>query len=69
MARLPLTTETRVPTRVSLCGIYGGQSGTGTVFSEFFDFILSVSFHHGSQCSFITCGMNNRAVGGCSSET
>jgi hypothetical protein len=30
---------------------------------------LSTSFYHGSQCSYITFGMNNRPVGGRSSET
>jgi hypothetical protein len=38
-------------------------------FSEFFGFPLSVSFHHGSPCSYITWRMNNRRVGGHSSET
>jgi hypothetical protein len=31
-------------------------------------FSLSISFHHGSACSYITRGMNSRLVGGCSSE-
>jgi hypothetical protein len=29
----PVTTEARVRTWVNICGFYGGQSGTGTVFS------------------------------------
>jgi hypothetical protein len=29
---------------------------------------ILTSFHHGSPCSYITWGMNNRPVGGCSSE-
>jgi hypothetical protein len=33
VSRRPLTAEARVRSRVSLCGIYGGQSGTGTGFS------------------------------------
>jgi hypothetical protein len=62
----PLTAEVRV----SPCGIYGGQSGTGTVFfSEFFSFTLSISFHRGCPCSYIIRGTNNRPVGGRSSET
>jgi hypothetical protein len=32
-------------------------------------FLLSISFHHGSPCSYIICGMNNRPTGGRSSET
>jgi hypothetical protein len=31
--------------------------------------LLTSSFHHGSPCSYITRGMNNRPVGGLSSET
>jgi hypothetical protein len=38
--------------------------------SEFWwSFPLSTSFHHGSPCSYITWGVNNRPVGGRSSET
>jgi hypothetical protein len=33
VSRRPLTAEARVRSRVSPCGICGGQSGTGTVFS------------------------------------
>jgi hypothetical protein len=39
------------------------------VFLEFFGFTLSVSFHLGSPCSYITWGMNNRPAGGRSAET
>jgi hypothetical protein len=47
----PLTTEAPVHARVSPCGICGGQSATmAGFFSEFFDFPLSVSFHH---CSIL----------------
>jgi hypothetical protein len=34
VSRRPPTAEARVRSRVSLCGICGGQSGTGTGFSE-----------------------------------
>jgi hypothetical protein len=33
VSRQPLTAESRVRSRVNPCGIYGGQSGTGTGFS------------------------------------
>jgi hypothetical protein len=33
VSRRPLTAEDRVRARVNPCGIYGGQSGTGTNFS------------------------------------
>jgi hypothetical protein len=32
-------------------------------------FSLSISLDRGSPYSYITCGVNNRPVGGCSSET
>jgi hypothetical protein len=49
VSRRPLTTEDRVRSRVSPCGICGGQSGTGTgFFPKYFGFPLLVSFH---RCS------------------
>jgi hypothetical protein len=41
----------------------------GQVFSELILIFLSISFHRGSPYSYIICGMNNRPVGGRSSET
>jgi hypothetical protein len=38
-------------------------------FSKFFSFLLSISFYHGSPCTYITWRMNNRPVGGRRSET
>jgi hypothetical protein len=68
--RRPLTVDTRVGSRVSPCGICGGESGTGTgFFSKFFVFPLSASFHHGYLYSYIIWGMNNSLVGGRSSGT
>jgi hypothetical protein len=36
---------------------------------EFFGFLLSTSFHRGSAYSYITWEMNNRPLGGSSSDT
>jgi hypothetical protein len=45
----------------------------GQVFTDFFCFLLSIAFHHGSPLSYIyiyiTWGTNDRPVGGHSSET
>jgi hypothetical protein len=38
VSRWPLTAEARVRARVDPCGICGGQSGIGQVFSEYFGF-------------------------------
>jgi hypothetical protein len=49
VSRRPLTAEAQVRSRISPCGICGGQSGTATgFFPEYFGFPLSVSFH---RCS------------------
>jgi hypothetical protein len=49
VSRRPLNAEARVRSRVSPCGICGGQSGTGTGFSPSTSvFSLSISFHRGS---------------------
>jgi hypothetical protein len=71
VSRRPLVAESRVRARFNPCGICSGQSDTGTDFSQsiFFPFPLSESFHRGSPCLYITREMNNRPVGGCSSET
>jgi hypothetical protein len=61
----PVTAEVRVRARVSTCEICGQQSGNG----RFFGFFLSISFHCGSPYPYTTCKMNNRHVGGRSSET
>jgi hypothetical protein len=42
--RLPIAAD-RVRSQVRLCGIWGGQSRTGQVFSEYFVFSCQFSFH------------------------
>jgi hypothetical protein len=63
-----LTMEARVHDRFNPCQIYGGQSGTGTVFfPEFFGFSLPY-YSTRAPYSCIIWEMNNRLVGGHSSE-
>jgi hypothetical protein len=57
-----------ISTGVYSCGMYGGQSVTGTGFPSSSIF-LSIPFHCGSPYLSITWGMNDRPVGGQSSET
>jgi hypothetical protein len=67
--RRPLTAEARICARVSHVGFMVDKVALGQdFFSEFFGFLVSVSFHL-SPCSYITWGMNSRPVGGRSSET
>jgi len=47
----PVTSEDRIPSQLSRCGIYGGQSDTGTGISEYIDVIcqydsVSISYPH-----------------------
>jgi hypothetical protein len=48
VSRWPVTAEARVRARVFPCGICGGQSGTGQVFSEFFRLPCK---YHSTICS------------------
>jgi hypothetical protein len=65
----PLTAQASVHFRVSPCGICVGQSGTGTGFSPASSVFICQSFHRASPYSYDIWGMNNRPVGGRSSET
>jgi hypothetical protein len=69
VSRRPVTAEARTLALVSPCGICGGRSGTKTGF-----LLVSSAFpcqHYSTVAvhTHITCEMNNRPVGGCSSET
>jgi hypothetical protein len=68
MALRPVTAEARVRARVSPCGICGVQSGSETVFSEFFGSPMSASFHHGCPPTCIIWGMSNSRVSARCSE-
>jgi hypothetical protein len=67
----PLTAEARIRARVSRCGICGGNSGTGTGF--FLQVLWFSPVNIISSCSpytyNINWGMNNKSVGGRTSET
>jgi hypothetical protein len=69
VSRRPLTAESRVRARAIPCGIYFGQSGTGTGFLQ----VLRFSPVHTIPPSFpipiYHLGMNIMSVGGSSSET
>jgi hypothetical protein len=68
-SRRPLTAETRVRALVSPCGICAGQSGTDTGFSPRC-VVFPCQYHSAVALhTHIILGMNNRLVGGCSSET
>jgi hypothetical protein len=44
------------------------KNGTGTGFSPSSSVVPSLSFHHSSPCPYIIWEMNNRPIGGRSSE-
>jgi hypothetical protein len=66
----PLTAEARVRGRVNPCGICGGQSETGTGLSPS-PLALPCQYHAtvAVHTHMSSGGMNNRPVGGRSSET
>jgi hypothetical protein len=48
VSRQPLTAEAQVRVQVNPCGICGGQSGTGQVFTEYLGFPCK---YHSTICS------------------
>jgi hypothetical protein len=70
VSRRPHITEAQPPTRVRTCGNFGGQNSTGTDFLLRFLCVSPVNIIPPWLPIFIYhLGMNNRAVGGSSSET
>jgi hypothetical protein len=60
----PLTAEARVRAQVNLCGICGGQSGTGTGFSASSS-VLPCQYHFTVALqTHIILGMNNMSISG-----
>jgi hypothetical protein len=69
VSRQPLITKAGVRDRVRPCGICGGQSGTGTGFSMS-SLVFFCQYHFTVvPYRYIIWWMNNRPVGGRSSET
>jgi hypothetical protein len=69
-SRRPPTPETRVCDRVCPCGISGKKNWHWErIFSKFFGFTLSLSFHRSRPYSYVTWGMNNRPQGDGSLQT
>jgi hypothetical protein len=69
VSRRPVTAETPVCAQVSPCGICGGQSGTGTGFSQLSSAFLCQYDSTVALQTHIICRMNNMSVNGSRSET
>jgi hypothetical protein len=63
-----LAAEACVHAQVFPCGIYFGQSCSGTGFSPCSLVFPCQMSRHSSPCSYITWRMKNRPIAGCSSE-
>ena len=67
-----LSLDALVQSQVGPCEIWGGQSGTGTVFLSFLSFLLSLSFHQYSVLIYLSVARYynwNKITGSCAQSS